>query len=88
MGGGAPKPILLMASSSQASRPLKSRNRRMPEDPIFQDCEMVKEKYGKTFQEVLATVSVLEFKKLSWGEEEFKVLSEALPACQVHAQPC
>ena len=45
------------------------------------DCDMVKEKYAKTFEEVLATTEVLEFDGLKWGQKEFEVVAEALPAC-------
>merc|ERR1719326_1041949 len=45
------------------------------------DCEMVKEKYAKTFEEVLGSAEVLDFKSLDWGEKEFEVVAEALPAC-------
>merc|ERR1712072_521228 len=46
------------------------------------DCGFVKEKYAKTFEEVLGSAEVLDFKRLNWGEKEFEVVAEALPACQ------
>ena len=45
------------------------------------DCAMVKEKYAKTFEEVLGSAEVLDFKSLNWGAKEFEVVAEALPAC-------
>ncbi len=38
---------------------------------------MVKEKYAKTFLEVLGTTQLPAFNELKWGEKEFELVVEA-----------
>merc|ERR1712216_359258 len=46
------------------------------------DSDFVKKKYEATFREVMESSVELDFKNLHWGDKEFRVLANALKACQ------
>jgi hypothetical protein len=50
------------------------------------DKDFVKNKYRKTFHEVLNTASELWFAELGWTDEDAKLLSEILPLCHMLTQ--